>query len=235
MKEKTEILIVFSTELEAESLLKKIDIEGISLIKGNTFRLKNVFAEIFISGVGIPLTTYSLTEKLSQKKYDLAINAGICGSYNEDICIGDTVSVILDEFADLGISYGDASFKTLFEEGLIKPNNHPFNNGKLYNPLKSNIDTELPKVTAITVNTASGNAGQIKFRKEKFDPDVESMEGAAFVYVCRKKNIPFLQIRTVSNKVEDRNKSNWNIPLALDNLGDEIFRILKEISEKIKK
>ena len=232
MKEKTEILIVFSTELEAESLLKKSDEKGITLIDGNTFKLKNVVAEIFISGIGIPLTSYSLTKKLVQKKYDLVINAGICGTFNDDLYIGDCVSVILDEFADIGVSYGDASFKTLFEEGLIKQNRQPFNNGKLYNPLKSNIDTELPKVTAITVNTVSGNTEQIEFRKEKFDPDVESMEGAAFAYVCRKENVNFLQIRAVSNRIEERNKDNWNIPLALDNLGDEIFRILEKISDK---
>ncbi len=235
MKEKSEILIVFASELEAESLLKKITDEAINLNEGKFFKLNNTLFEIFISGIGIPLTSYSLTKKILSEKYNLLINAGICGSYNDDLCIGDCVSVILDEFADLGITYKDNSFKTFFEEGLLKPDKKPFSSGKLYNRLKSNIDTELPKVTAITVNNVSGNKEQIEFRREKFNPDIESTEGAAVAYVCIQEKINFLQIRAISNKVEERNKKNWDIPLALDNLGDELFRILKKVSAENEK
>lgn len=232
MKEKLKILIVFATELEAERLLNELMKNKIPVSNGSNFNIKNLNVEIFISGIGIPLTTYSLTKKVISGKYDLIINAGICGSYNDDLIIGDCVSVILDEFADIGTVYGDNSFKTLFEEGLLEPDKKPFNSGKLYNPLKSNIDTELPKVTAITVNSVSGNKDQIKYRKEKFNPDIESMEGAAVAFVCLKEKVSLLQIRAISNKVEERNKDNWNIPFALDNLINELFRILENISDK---
>ncbi len=232
MKDNSEILVVFSSELEAENLSEKLNSEKVIISDGNKFKFKNLNIEIFISGIGTPFTIYSLTKKTLSKKYDLIINAGICGSFSEDLYIGDCVSIILDEFADLGVAYPDNSFKTLFEENLLKPNKKPFDNGKLYNPLKSNIDTELPKVTAITVNNVSGNKKQIELRKEKFNPDVESMEGAAVAYVCRKENLNFLQIRAISNKAEERNKENWDIPLALNNLSEELFRIFEKISEK---
>lgn len=232
MKEKLKILIVFATELEADRLLNELMKNKIPVSNGSNFNINNLNVEIFISGIGIPLATYSLTKKVISDTYDLIINAGICGSYNDDLIIGDCVSVILDEFADIGTVYGDNSFKTLFEEGLLEPDKKPFNSGKLYNPLKSNIDTELPKVTAITVNSVSGNKDQIKYRKEKFNPDIESMEGAAVAFVCIKEKLNLLQIRAVSNKVEERNKDNWNIPFALDNLIDELFRILENISVK---
>jgi len=232
LKDNSEILIVFSAQLEADGLLNKLSLENINVSNENKFKIKNSVIEIFISGIGIPFTIYSLTKKVLSKKYDLIINVGICGSFNDDLYVGDCVSIILDEFADLGVTYPDNSFKTLFEETLLTPNKKPFDNGKLYNPLKADIDTELPKVTAITVNNVSGNREQIDFRKEKFNPDIESMEGAAFAYVCRKENINFLQIRAVSNKVEERNKENWNIPLALNNLADELFRIFEKISIK---
>jgi len=230
LKEKTKILITFASEKEAENLYSYLNENGITVFGGNKFKLKNINVEIFISGIGIPATTYSLTKKLTKENYNLLINAGICGSFNDDLCIGDCVSIILDEFADLGTVYPDNSFKTLFEEGLFKPNKEPFSNGKLYNPLKSNIDTELPKVTAITVNSVSGNKEQIELRKGKFNPDVESMEGAAVAFICRKEKIKFLQIRAISNKIEVRNKKNWNIPLALTNLTEELIRIIKKIS-----
>ncbi len=235
MKEKSEILIVFASELEAESLLNKLIEKNINPNEGKFFKLNNIRFEIFISGIGIPLTSYSFTKKILSEKYNLVINAGICGSYNEDFVIGDCVSVIMDEFADMGVTYKDNTFKTLFEEGLLKPDSRPFSSGKLYNPLKSNIDTELPKVTAITVNNVSGSKEQIEFRREKFNPDIESTEGAAIAYICIREKINLLQIRAISNKVEERNKKNWDIPLALDNLGDELIRILKKISAENEK
>ncbi len=226
MEEKSKVLLVFASKIESESFLNKISEKGINITKDNTFRIKDSVFEILISGIGIPFTIYSLTKKLVSEKYNLIINAGICGTYTEDLCIGDTVSVVLDEFADFGVTYPDGSFKTLFEENLLNPDKKPFSSGKLFNRLKSNIDTELPKVTAITVNNVSGNSEQIKLRKEKFDPDIETTEGAAAAYVTFKESTNFLQIRAVSNKIEERNKENWDIPLALDNLADELYRII---------
>lgn len=234
MKENLRILIVFATELETEGILNKLNAKNITVSEGNKFKLNNINAEILISGIGIPLTTYSLTQKLQKNKYDLIINAGICGTFNEDFCIGDCVSVVLDEFADLGITRADNSFKTFFEEGLLNSNIKPFSSGKLYNRLKSDIDTELPKVTGITVNNVSGSKNQIEFRKDKFNADIETTEGAAAAYVSFKEKVNFLQIRAISNKIEERNKDNWDIKLAADNLADELFRILEKISDKNK-
>lgn len=149
-----------------------------------------------------------MTKTLNEQTYDLLINIGLCGSFSDDLTIGDPVSVILDEFADLGMTYPNNGFKTLFEEEFIKPNESPYKNGKLFNQFQKFIDTELPKVTSITVNSVSGSKKQIKMRKDKFDPDIETMEGAAIAYVCLNKNINYLQIRTVSNRLNPETKLN---------------------------
>jgi futalosine hydrolase len=65
--------------------------------------------------------------------------------------------------------------------------------------------------------------------KMQFNPQIESMEGAAVFYVCLKTNINCIQIRTISNNVERRNKNNWNIPLALKNLQNITINLLKEL------
>jgi futalosine hydrolase len=64
---------------------------------------------------------------------------------------------------------------------------------------------------------------------KRYHPDIETMEGAAFFYVCSKENIPFLALRAVSNRVEPRDKAKWNIPLALKNLSDELGKVLLTI------
>jgi futalosine hydrolase len=56
------------------------------------------------------------------------------------------------------------------------------------------------------------------------------MEGATFFYICCREKIPFLALRAISNKVEPRNKSNWDIMLALNNLSeilDDLILTLK--------
>jgi futalosine hydrolase len=52
------------------------------------------------------------------------------------------------------------------------------------------------------------------------------MEGAAFHYVCLTEKVPFLQLRAVSNYVGERNKKNWNIKLAIENLNKATIEVL---------
>jgi futalosine hydrolase len=64
----------------------------------------------------------------------------------------------------------------------------------------------------------------------RFDPDIETMEGASFFYICRRESIPFFAVRSISNRVERRNRASWNIPLALENLSvrmEEVFNLLE--------
>ncbi len=62
-----------------------------------------------------------------------------------------------------------------------------------------------------------------------FSPDVESMEGAAFAYVCDQIKLDYIQLRSISNRVEERNKNNWNIPLAIKNLNQTLIEIIESI------
>ena len=63
---------------------------------------------------------------------------------------------------------------------------------------------------------------------ERFAPHVESMEGAAFMYACLVHWQRFAQVRAVSNFVERRNRSAWNLPAAITNLGSTALRMLGE-------
>lgn len=56
--------------------------------------------DVHITGVGMVATTYSLTKKFNERKYDLALNIGLTGSFRDNIKIGDTVNITSDCFAD---------------------------------------------------------------------------------------------------------------------------------------
>jgi futalosine hydrolase len=67
---------------------------------------------------------------LRDKKYNFVINVGIAGSLTDELNIGEVVSVVSDEFADLGIER-ENEFLTLFETGFMDENEFPFENGIL--------------------------------------------------------------------------------------------------------
>ena len=79
---------------------------------------------------------------------------------------------------------------------------------------------------SITVNTVHGCEERISKTEARFHPQLESMEGAAFFYACKTAKVPCVQIRSISNYVERRNKTSWNIPLAIHNLNIEILKLL---------
>ncbi len=68
------------------------------------------------------------------------------------------------------------------------------------------------------------------FYEKHFSPVVESMEGAALHYTCLMENIPFIQIRAMSNYIAERNKKKWNMKESVDNLNNELVKTLKNIN-----
>ena len=81
-------------------------------------------------------------------------------------------------------------------------------------------------MNGITVNTVHGSERSIAAVTERFQPQVESMEGAAFMYACLIHGLVFAQVRAVSNIVERRNRAAWKIATAIDALGQTARRIL---------
>jgi futalosine hydrolase len=221
------ILYITATSSEAEALRK---IEGMLPVPGGC-RFGNFEISLLIGGVGSISTAWAMKRWLSvNEKPDLAINAGIAGSYKDDIVIGEVVMPVSDCFADAGIEDGD-NFYTLSEAGLASFDEFPFRKGFLIadSIYCDRMSNHTKPVQSITVNTSTGSeATRIKLLK-KFNPDIETMEGATFFYICSVENIPFLALRAISNKVEKRNKNNWNIALALNKLSEKLNEVILKL------
>lgn len=217
-------LIVSATTMEIRPFL-----EGLPLIEKQNeylsrYQLKNSIIDILITGVGMVPTAYFLGKQLERQRYDLIINAGIAGTFNRELPLGTVVNVVEDCVPELGAEDVD-QFLSIFELGLADPDSPPYLHGKLVNDilekdLRINLEIirNLPKVTGITSNTIRGNAESIIRIRKIAKVDLESMEGAAFFYACLSAGVPCLQIRAISNLVEERNKTHWKLPLALKNL-----------------
>lgn len=215
------ILVAAATTGEGEALVK---IPGVCR-EGSDYRFGNSLITLHVTGVGQIATAWSLTKWLSyNEKPDIAINIGIAGSFNENIKIGDVVTPVTDCFAGYGVETPGGTL-SLAEAGLEDPH---FRDGKIY--AESRYMKEVVKiirpVSSVTVNTVTGTLATIEKIQKRFHPDIETMEGASFFYICSRENTPFIALRAISNKVEPRDKDKWNIPLAIRNLTVKLEEVL---------
>jgi futalosine hydrolase len=202
------ILVVASTELEIPRLL------------GGAHGANDV--DVIVTGVGMVATAAQTARALARTRYDLAVNFGVCGSFDPALVPGTVVHVLEDRIAELGAEDGE-QFLAIEDMGLgqtsVVVNTAPPSIGAL---------DGLARVKAITVNTVHGSEASIAAIRERCAADVESMEGAAFAYACAHAHLPYAQVRAVSNIVERRNRDAWRMELAIRQLDAVARRILEQ-------
>lgn len=197
-----------------------------SLYTGESQRLKLRFHQ---SGVGILASAVSLTRLASEEKPDLIIQAGIAGCFDPNIPLGKVVVVKEEILGDIGVEE-EGKWKDLFDLKLEKSNYHPFEKRKLPNPWLNTYNLlKLPELTAITVNQISTQQTRIEQLKKKYGAVLESMEGAALHFICREANIPFIQIRAISNYVGERNKANWKMKESIEALNEALVKYVDRL------
>lgn len=208
------ILLVSATRQEIAPFLEKMRaadaVSGLIHISHGGHAL-----DVLITGVGIAQTAYYLGKHLSDK-YDLAINAGVCGSFNPHLRLGEVVSVTEDYFADLGAE-DDEQFLSVSQLGL--PAAFYVKNENVY-------ATSLRQVRGVTVNTTHGNERSIQKFTARLKADVESMEGAAFLWACNTVKVRCIQVRAVSNYVERRDRGKWKLAEAIGSLNEALTGLL---------
>ncbi|MCF6332092.1 MAG: futalosine hydrolase [Draconibacterium sp.] len=222
------ILIVAATWMEVNLLIDEFNFlkEKSHLLK--QYEFVGIMIDVLITGIGVTFTTFHLTNTLKDSQYNMVLNIGIAGSFTRELNIGEIVNVVSEEFADLGIETKD-EFLTLFESGFIDSSEFPFEQGILKATNNDGL-FDLKKVRGITTNKSHGRFSSIAEINQKFSAHVESMEGASVFYVCNWLGVPCHQIRTISNFIEPRDSSKWNIPLALENLKVSILTVLKKLT-----
>lgn len=224
------ILIVAASPREISKLIEELTFVHQIEPYYRSYSLYNLHIDLLVTGIGSVFTTYHLTRALNMINYDLVINIGLAGSFDHFLEQGFVVNVIQDQFADLGVVH-KSNFYTLAEEELMDENLFPFADGKLHSLGNFDLDEveSLIPVKGVTLNTLNSDPKWISKLRDKFEPEIETMDGAAFFYVCLREKVPFLQIRAISHFVEIRRIESWNIPSAVDSLTATTVAILNEL------
>jgi futalosine hydrolase len=199
-------------------------------LRSAAYRFGDHDVDVMTTGVGMIATAAWCSRAFAAEHYDLALNFGVCGSFDPSLAPPAVVHVTADRIAELGAEDGD-NFLTIHELQLLGENEFPFEGGLLVNSSPPPLPplTALPHVTGITVNTVHGNERSIAAAQARYAPDVESMEGGAFMYASLIAGVPFAQVRAVSNAVERRNRAAWKLEAAIRALGNCSVRLLESL------
>ena len=214
------ILIVAATSIEIAPLVARLCDMSARGPRVTRYALAAHEVDVLITGVGMVATAVWCSHVLAISRYDVALNFGICGSFDQALKPGDVVHVVTDRIAELGAEDGEAFLSI---EELNLSGEPEFTNVA---PPANAALARLPSVSGITVNTVHGNTRSIAAVTERFKPQVESMEGAAFMQACLIHDVAFAQVRAVSNAVARRNRDAWKLADAIGVLGTTALSIL---------
>ena len=112
------ILIVSATYLEIEPLLLQFNFEKEVNQKLKRYSYNKHQIDVLIPGVGMTCTAYWMGKTLNSKIYDVALNLGLAGSFDNDLTTGTTVHITTDRISKLGAEDGE-SFLSLVDMDLI--------------------------------------------------------------------------------------------------------------------
>jgi futalosine hydrolase len=138
---------------------------------------------------------------------------GVAGAYLDtglnllDLCLAEK-----EVLADLGICIAEAVDP--FEEETLHIQREFDLQNSLYKQARSFFESShIPFYHGCfaTVNCASGTTDRGNILRLTHDALCENMEGAAVARVCQGFDIDCLELRSISNLVEDRDPSTWQL------------------------
>ena len=198
-------------------------------------------ADLVITGIGPVNAAHALTQYLATKpKPSVVIQTGIAGAYvPAGIPVGSVVLADTEIYGDLGVltPEGWQPMEAIGIPLVAASGDQParFN----YFPLDpqlvaraqaigGSLIARTGKFLTLSIVTGVQILGDELY--ERFDAICESMEGAAAAQVCAIYGVPFLEVRGISNLVEDRNRDAWKLKEAADAAQQVVLRLIENLS-----
>ncbi len=190
-----------------------------------------------VTGVGMVETTFSLTRFLEKRrvdkkqKIDAVLNFGVGGAYltagEQKVDLLEICLAVRETFGDLGICFPDRVEP--LAEHLLHKRQYNFDSDLLdrAETLLSNQNLKVWRGNFVTVCGVSATASRGAMLMRQHDGICENMEGAAVARVCEEYNLPLLEMRTISNFVEERDLGRWKLHEACDGAGRAAAILLK--------
>jgi futalosine hydrolase len=165
--------------------------------------------DVLVSGVGPVEAACAVATSLARGRYDLVVDAGIAGALSGAAAVGDGVIVVDDRFE---LSLEDGRPLALPPDSAIV--DRAASTAALVRTLQAHGFAALHGVTVCRVTSTETTAERLG----RAGAQVETMEGFAVLRACARAAVPVVQLRGISNRVGDRERSGWNFQAGLDGL-----------------
>jgi futalosine hydrolase len=237
------VLITASTKLELSLLLAAAEASplanrGFLDIQGGRIGKHEVF--ICETGVGKANAAAATAVALERIAPGLLINTGCAGAFADSgLIVGDIAVADQEVFADEGVLTPAGwhpleliGIPLLQRDGLKYFNEIPLTPkfARLAQSLASPSGSRIRNGRFLTVSTCTGTSERGGELQQRFGAVCENMEGAAVALVALRYGVAALEVRGVSNMVEDRNLSRWDIGLAVEQVQRFLISYIKALS-----
>lgn len=234
------IVVTASTVMELSLLLREAaaqPVQGsrLQLFSGSLAGRGVIFA---VTGIGKVNAASAATLLLERYQPELLVNTGCGGAFRgSGLSVGDLAVAENETFADEGVATPQG-WRGLDLIGIPVVEG---NGARFFNtfPLPHDLAEDACRFASdrgftgklgpfLTVSTCSGTENRGEELLRRFPGICENMEGAALAQVATMYGVPLLEVRGISNLVEDRDLSRWDLKRAVTEVQNFLSAYLKD-------
>ncbi|GMT48072.1 MAG: futalosine hydrolase [bacterium] len=244
--------LICAVEFEYEEVLKslsrrrQLEYGGLIFYKGF---LRGRPLVLVASGVGKTNASHATTLFLEKFRPEMIINFGVGGAYPDSgISVGGIAVADREIYGDEGVVTPDG-FMDMRGMGILLLSNPAPGSGLDAKRPKKNLFNKLPihsmpvrkayrilknlsfnpgKGPFVTLSTVTGTAARAAELQGRYRAICENMEGASVAHICMLYGVPFLEIRGISNMVEDRDKRSWRLKEAAEECQRAVMGVVSQ-------
>ena len=218
------LALICSVPLEAEplqTLLLEREPFAVGRRSAVSGRLEGREVIVISGGMGKTNAAQALTALLESREIAGVVGFGVGGAYpGSGLEPGDVAIATSEIYGDEGVAAPQGWLTTreigipLLDQGDLRHfNEFPIAPPRLAAAFGALRAAGIVSIagTFVTVSCCSGTAARGEELARRFDAVCESMEGAAYAHVAALYGLPFLELRGISNLVEDRDLSRWRL------------------------
>lgn len=222
--------MIAAVPLEGNSIARRLrstPVHNTGGLSWHTGRLGGAEIVFVVSGMGKTNASHAATILIRNYHPSLVVNFGVGGAYpSSELKKGDIAVASREVYADEGVLLKNG-FQTLeyIDIPLFKKGRQMYFNelpadkeaSRLMIAAARTCGFRTLRGTFATVSACTGTRQRAGELSKRFVAICENMEGAAIAHICLIYDVPFVEVRGISNIAEERDKSKWNIRTASAN------------------
>jgi len=238
---KLDFLLISATKLEQDPVRAQMEVSGTDHPLARPWHLGSLNGKSVLlieGGVGQVNTAAAVTLALTRHDPDIILQFGVGGAYLRsgldvgdlaiatEECYGDTGVLTPDGWMDLeGMGFpmlparpgahGRPHSQPLYNRIPLDATRTEMIRQRVKNGMEGETACGIAAGPFVTVQQCSGVQAVGDTLAARYGGICENMEGAAAAHVSAASDIPFVEIRGISNRVVDRDLSQWDLPLAI--------------------